>query len=146
MTTIAAVHLWRGKFLVHPRSRTTDGVWIFAGPVSALELDCSDAQISDAVRSALAASRSGIAHPSDWNSLGQELLRAAGNPSRRTFQADKVTVDVEVEPDGSVFIVTFENRGPKHGSVEKGRVPLSSRAKTGDELGARIREALETDA
>lgn len=146
MTTIAAVHLWRARFLVLPRSRTRDGVWIFASPVRTLEPDCSDADLSDAVRSALAASRSGVAHPSHWKPVGQELLQAAGSPSRRSFQADKLTVDVEPEQDGSVFVVAFENRGPKHGFVEKGRVALSNRAKAGSELGARIWEALRADA
>lgn len=141
MIRIAAVHLWQENLLVHPRSMTTEGVWITVPPVEILRSNCPDGDLSAAVRRALAASRNGVAHPIDWSGVGRELLGAARTRSWRKFDSGKVTVNVEADAE-SLSLVTFENRGRRHGFVERERIRLSEDSVTGDQLGARVRQLL----
>jgi hypothetical protein len=80
----ATAYLRKNKVFVHPDARTTDGVWIFWLPV--LMQDAVDgAELDAKILEALANSREGVPHPTDWTGLGEPLLQAAGVKSWNSF-------------------------------------------------------------
>src|SRR5690606_21058753 len=140
-TKLATIYFRQDSFVVHPNSRTVDGVWMLVPPVVVLPVDCMDADLAQAVRDALLASREGVEHPVDWKPVEKPLLNAAGCSSWRRFVVGTTAAEV-AEKEGRGSLLVLENRGVKQGFVDVHRIPLPESTMRGDELGARLREVL----
>lgn len=132
-----------GAFLIHPSSRTTDGVWILESPCVRLRIDVSDETLGQTVLAQLKASRTGVPHPTDWKSVARPLLDAAEVRSWSTFT--KGTLSVKVMADGDIVQVTpTANLGARGGFEELLAERRSLEAPSAQSLGTLVREAIES--
>lgn len=111
---LATVFLRRKVLLIHPSSRTTDGVWIMVAPCAVTPESTSDADLGGMVERALAQSTQNVPHPQQWGGLLKPLLSAAGVKSWRTFAEGAVCVQVQLSCD-EVRAIPTENLGAKEG-------------------------------
>src|SRR3989338_4755350 len=128
--------------LVHPSSRTTEGVWILSIPCVRLPTDCSDAELGEARQSALEGSKASVPHPTQWNGVLEPLLKVADVGAWKTFAKSAVCVEVEQEADGLNLIPTI-NRGINEGfRVDGPKTKSIAMPVSPDHLGASLREAI----
>ena len=132
----------RGEWLfVSSSSETTAGVWISAEPCVRLPVTCSDEELGEAVGKALDGSRTGVPHPTNWNTLPDPLLNAAGLRSWSRFSRGAVSVDVR-EVDGKLTLTPLKNLGPREGFVAADVGDLFVSLSAGSaEIGCQLRSA-----
>jgi hypothetical protein len=134
----ASIYLRRGKFFVDTESRTTAGFWIATGPVRVLN-ESDSAGVSEALKSALEASTTGVDTPSPGEDLTGPMLAAAGLKSWGSFVKDAKCVGATLA-DG-VITLTPDRKVDELGNY----VPISEKARTvrasSSELGSAIIES-----
>ena len=141
------VYFLDDSFLVHPLSKTVDGIWIFQGPAERLERKCGDEELGRAVIDALARSKLEIPQPFDWSVFNEESTRALEEwaiPSFHWLQRKASQCCVEGR-SGKLAIqptrnggVSGEKRGFK--PIVEARMVLTPEI-TEYQLGAAIRQA-----
>ena len=112
MMRMASIYRRQGKDYVTASSRTRDGFWLEEGPVDLL--DAGDPALAEAVRSALARSRHGIAAPKDWSSHRNRVAEAAGLKRFSAFAKGTALVSVKGEA-GQLRIMPHRNGGSRNG-------------------------------
>lgn len=117
----ATAYLRRNRIFVHADARTTDGVWIFWPPVLSQDA-VAGAALDSNILQALANSRDGVPHPTDWKSLADPLLQAAGVRSWDTFAHLAKCVEIETTENRIAFLPT------RHGGTRDGFEPLPAQA------------------
>jgi hypothetical protein len=143
---LAAMYSRQKDFVIQTECRTTAGVWIGSEPVQVLANESDIATVAQAVRIALAASRDGVAHPTDWKAVLQPHLNGAKIKSWSAFQKSAKMVGIEMS-GAELRIVPSRNGGTS--GDDKGYHPLPEAAivlATGcsdAELGSALRQALE---
>lgn len=131
--------------IVHPSSRTTDGVWILAEPCVRLSADVPDDALGEAVLAALAASRTDVPHPTNWKGIVQPLLAVAGVTTWAAFakRARCVHVSLDGNGDDTMHVTPTANLGPREGfeeiQNESRTLPAASSAQV---VGATVRRVL----
>jgi hypothetical protein len=108
---LATAYLRGSVVVTHSASQTTAGVWIASDPVSRCDAANSDC-VGRAVIDALAASESGVPHPSleEMSRLFNPVLRVAEVSTWRTFAARAKCV--QISSDGVRAILRpMTNRG-----------------------------------
>jgi|SRR5579859_7291122 len=110
----AAAFLRNGKIFLHPELRTTQGVWIFAEPVTVASESSRD--LGAQVLAALSQSSSIVAHPATWKGITDPLLRAAGVRSFSAFARSARCVGIYLDENG-MALTPMENRGPGKGFI-----------------------------
>jgi hypothetical protein len=120
----AAAYQLRNKFLAYSESRTVAGVWVAGSPFITLSLTSDADEVGRAVYEALAGSRDGVPHPSDWKSIPAERLGAAGMRSEADFMRGARLLNISY--DGSrISLEPTKNGGTK--GEDKGFIPLGDR-------------------
>jgi hypothetical protein len=137
----ATVYRRKSKFLVHASCRTTAGVWILTPPCIALEQDCEDLILGQAVRTALGCSREGVPHPVAWAGLLTPLLDAAGVKSWSTFARSASCAEIE-ETDATIAIVPTRNLGADEGFRAEPDRAMEVEVDAVAVLGERVRRVL----
>lgn len=138
----ATVYRRGPALLVHPSSRTTDGVWILSEPCVRLPSDCSDVEMGNAVLSALEGSKSPVPHPSQWKRVLEPLLKAAGVEAWKTFAKSAVCVEVEAQ-DGQLEFIPTENLGGDEGfQADESKKTGVTLPTTSEVVGATLRKVL----
>jgi hypothetical protein len=136
----ATIYRRKKQFLVHTSSRTTAGVWILSQPCVAISDASDDREFGQAIRLALAGSKTDVPHPQTWKGLLDPLLVLAQVKTWNTFSKQASCVEVEQE-DSRIIVIPTKNLGP-----EEGFQPDSSKqvvlARDSDELGATVRKLL----
>lgn len=117
---LATVFSRSTALIVHPSSRTTDGVWILAEPCVWLSADVSDDALGEAVLAALAASRTDVPHPTNWKGVLQPLLAVAGVTTWAAFAKSALCVHVSLDGDGddTMHVTPTANLGAREGFEE----------------------------
>jgi hypothetical protein len=139
----ATAYRTKDAFVVHAESRTTDGVWIATEPYIRLRMGCSLDELGEAVLAALAASRSEVAHPTDWKGVLKPLVKVAGLKSWSSLARVARCVGVEASSEGIAFVPS-ENLGPREGFAPRTDLALLvSRAAGAAALGRALSEAIE---
>jgi contact-dependent growth inhibition (CDI) system CdiI-like immunity protein len=110
----ASAYLRANGYFVHSDSETTCGVWVAGHPYLKLPLDVSAETLSQSVRDALAASREGIEHPTDWDAVEDPLPELGGARSWNEFMKKARYVSI-TEANGEIRIVPYANRGSAEG-------------------------------
>lgn len=129
--------------MVSSESRTTDGVWITAEPCIRLPTDCSSAELGKAALAALATSKTGVAHPTDWKGVVQPLLMATGVKSWSALAKIALCVAIEASTDGMVLVPTH-NLGGREGYEPKTELAVRvNRTASAATLGTALRDAFE---
>ena len=81
----ASLFQLKDRFLVHPESRTTSGLWLAVSDYVTLSLNASPTELGAAVGKALDQSVDGVPHPTVWTGLSRPRLAAAGVRSEGAF-------------------------------------------------------------
>lgn len=110
----ATVNERDGVLFICPSSLTVDGIWIDTGPLFKIEPGSSKHAIGEAILTALDASRVSVPQPSDWSSVTQPLLQAAGVKSWSTFMKRAKAVILRQDEIG-LSLIPHKNLGPKEG-------------------------------
>jgi hypothetical protein len=132
-------------FVIQPQSRTTAGLWIASEPVKVLASETDIATVAQSVRIALAASRDGVAHPTDWKAVLQPLLNGAKIKSWNAMQKSAKMVGIEMSDD-ELRVVPSRNGGTS--GNDKGYHSLTETAIvlppgcSDEELGSALSQAL----
>jgi len=140
---VAALYLRSGFILIVPHARSTAGVYIGIEPVLKLPEPVSEADLGDAVLSALASGREGLPHPSydEMQRLKSPVLRAAGVKTNSAFAKSALSCDIE--DDGNVISIAPMRRAPRGAFVGvPGKVVKTRRDVGAAAIGAAAREAL----
>jgi hypothetical protein len=136
----ASAYEWNGRILLHPDSKTTDGVWVGGQPVSSSDPD-NPIELGRAVLSALAGSKEGVPHPSIWGDTSAFLLKFAGAKSFRAFFGSARSVSIESQDDRVTFR-PYRNLGSRDGYR-----PIKGKDRTSlandSELGAALLSAFQ---
>ena len=101
-----------GYYYICAESQTTAGLWMGVRPFLKLGVDEPAARLGEAVCEALAASRTGIPHPTDWDAVEDPTLAMAGVKSVAKFAQGAKSVSVEDE-NGTLTIVPYKKMSPK---------------------------------
>jgi hypothetical protein len=109
----ASAYLFGGKVVLSPDDQTTTGLWITGEPVGAYD-PADPRALGEGVLQALARSRRGTPHPTDWKGRFDPVLRAAQAKSRKAFMASARLVLITAE-GGETVLEPTENRGGKEG-------------------------------
>jgi len=112
----ASAYRLRDRFLIHPESRTTSGVWLEMAPYVSVPLDSGPETMGEAIASALAASGSVVPHPTSWTGLSKPRLDAAGSKSEADFMRGARMVNVVLDGTGMRFEAT--HNGGTNGSAK----------------------------
>lgn len=110
---MASIYRRQDKDYVTASSRTLDGFWLEEGPVTVM--DAADPALPDAVLSALARSRQGIAAPKNFSTHVTRVVEAAGLKRYSAFA--KGTAHVGVLQEGGRLRVTPFRNGSREGYV-----------------------------
>jgi len=141
----ASAYRLRDRFLIHPESKTTSGVWLATAPYVPVPLDSGPEALGEAIASALAASGSGVPHPTSWTGLSKPRLEAAGSKSEADFMRGARLVHLALDRTAMRFEAT--NNGGTKGEA-KGFSEIRASARTlptvarFDEVGAALFETL----
>src|SRR5262245_44817058 len=118
---LANVYARASDLIIAPSSLTVCGVWIGASPVSRLVRTVPAEQIGAAVRQALAASQCDVPHPTDWKSVGTELLTVARLRSWNALERAAASCSVVSQAD-VLRVIPHRNGGTK--GPDRGYHPL----------------------
>lgn len=138
----ATAYKRRARLVVHASSRTTDGVWVLDEPCIGLDVHCEDEELGAAARQALASSRDGVPHPSNWSGVLQPLLAAAGVRSWNTFAKSASCIELE-DRDGALFLFPTANLGATEGFERQDALKLECTMANDSTLGATIRKLFQ---
>jgi hypothetical protein len=136
----------QNDFVIRPESRTISGVWIGWEPVQVLTCETDMTSLAQAIQSALATSREGVAHPVDWKAVSQPLFKAAKIKSWNALQNSAKMVGIEMS-DAELRIVPSRNGGTSgddkgyHSLPEKAIVLTAGCSE--EQLGSALSQALE---
>lgn len=122
---LASAYRLRNHFFFHPDSKTTAGVWLATPPYVSLPLDSDPKTLGEAVAAALAASVSGIPHPTSWAGLSKPRLDAAGSSSEAVFVRGARLVHVSL--DAATMTLEATHNGGSKGDT-KGFLELPASA------------------
>ena len=106
-----------GHYYICAESQTTVGLWMGVRPFLKLGVDEPAARLGEAVCEALAASRTGIPHPTDWDAVEDPTLAMAGVKSWAKFAKHAKHVAIEDE-NGTLRIIPYKQARPR-GSFEQ---------------------------
>lgn len=129
------------RLLVHPLSRTIEGVWILGEPCLSADESIDNERLGAMVRDALAGSRSGLPHPSDWTSLLSPLLVQAKVRSWNIFFESATCTEVEEDRGRTRVVPTKKHGGDGGFEAVLTRAVVVDGAATAD-VGAAVRSAL----
>lgn len=137
----ATVAARRDSLIVSSYSQTTAGFWVGNGAFEILDRDVGDDLLGEALKRALAESRTAVPVP-DWSVLPiAPILTALGLKSVATYM--KGTTEVSVTVGESMTLTPTRNGGTRQGFVEilSARVSLDRESEPAV-LGRAVREAL----
>ncbi len=112
----ACAYRLRDRFLFHPESETTAGVWLATAPYVSAPLDSGPGTLGEAIAAALAASVSGVPHPISWAGLTKPRLDAAGSKSEAIFMRGARLVSVS--QDGTTMTLEATHNGGAKGETK----------------------------
>lgn len=117
-------------------------MWILSEPCVRLPSDCSDAELGDALLSALEGSKLSVPHPTQWKGILEPLLKAAGVKAWKPFTKSAVCVEVEEEAGDLEFIPTV-NLGADEGfQADEAKKKSMTMPVSPDAIGTMLREAI----
>jgi hypothetical protein len=116
MMKSAAVYKRQGSYYTLSSSESKTGGWIDSPPYIALPATTAPEAVGTAALKALAASRTAVPHPTDWDAVVAPLLELAGASSWPEFMEGASHVGLE-ENHGRIMVTPYRNRGPKNGFV-----------------------------
>ncbi len=106
-----------GYYYICAQSQTTTGLWMGVRPFLKIGVDEPAARLGEAICEALAASRTGIPHPTDWDAVEVPLPAMAGVKSWAQFAKGAKCLGVEDE-NGALTIIPYKKMRPR-GSFEQ---------------------------
>jgi hypothetical protein len=112
---IAHVYRRADKYFVCASSKTRDGFWLEDGPAVVLPVG-NAAALDDAIRAALARSRSCIPAPKDWTAWRSSVLEVARYKRFSAFAKGTALVSIEQGSNG-LRAIPHRNGGSKEGYV-----------------------------
>jgi hypothetical protein len=115
----ATIYLTKHAHFLHSASQTTCGVWIAGCPLNKLPLEVSQADLKRSLHDALAASKTEVQHPTDWDAVVYPLPEMAGMKSWSQFMRTARCVNIELD-EGIIRFVVNTNRGPQEGFIPNG--------------------------
>jgi hypothetical protein len=136
--------------LIHASAKTVPGFLINSPPWITFSEDVRNAELGEAVRTALAAYREGVPAPdygsADWKALRRARCRAAGVNSERAYMTESAYVSLCAE-NGSLRLTPSRNggtRGDAKGFHFLPEFALRTQADPdSDAIGRAVREALD---
>lgn len=102
------------KTIIHPFSKTVDGLWIWDNPIYVFEKINIDDETLKAILETLSHSRSSVEHPRNWKGFYDPVLKKAGIQSMRKFFDSMKSVEFELE-NNVLKLIPMENLGSKEG-------------------------------
>lgn len=129
----------KGRFFIRSASKTTVGVWIDDGACFTADGSAPPVEIGAAVQAALAESRTGVPHPTDWKHVCSALLAVAGVRSMLTFE--RSAKRVEIVSDEQIVLSPTRNRGRDGFVIVAGRVIVLPPAAGSLEIGQALLSA-----
>ena len=137
----ATVYRRKHVLYVHPKSRTTDGLWIVTDPILKLDEPVGDSDIGSAIRAALDRSESNVPRPTNWDEISKVLLKGTGASSWSKFVQSTSCVIVTSTGD-ELSVMPTENRGARGGFAHEPDKVVVLRQASVSELGAVARKLL----
>jgi hypothetical protein len=110
----ATVYRRQVSFVVHPSSRTSDGVWILTEPCVRLSSEASDQVLGTAILAAIEASRTLEPSPANWGDVSSPLLVSAGVGTWSAFVKGTTSVELEMHA-GVLELLPTRNLGSAKG-------------------------------
>jgi len=141
----ACAYRLRDRYLFHPESSTMSGGWLATAPYVSAPLDSGPETLGEAIAAALAASVSGVPHPTSWTGLSKPRLDAAGARSETAFTHGTRLVSVSLRATTIALEATHnggtkgQNRGFSELPASAKKLPAATRL---GELGAAFCEML----
>jgi hypothetical protein len=134
----ATIYCKTDGWYLHPDSKTTVGVYIGTPPHLRLDIGVSSEDLGKAIHSALAGSRCGVPHPTDWDKVVRPTLDLARVKTWRGFAKDARCVSILLD-DKSLMIETWSK--DQHMNFVAG--PDASRCLPHDASAAEIGDAVK---
>jgi len=106
----ASLFQLKDRYLVHPESRTTSGLWLAVPDYVTLSLNTSPNELGAALGRALDQSVDGVPHPKVWTGLSKPRLDAAGVRSESAFVRGACCVGVRRSEE--MVLKPSRNGGP----------------------------------
>lgn len=148
MTKCCSVYEMPFGYIIHPESRTVDGIWVFHGPVERLSNEVGVSALGSSVFNALSVSCVDIPNPEDWKAFNNEAKTLLNEQGVSSFMAiHKSGRLVSAKSDGEHICLTPTKNGGTSGD-DRGYHDLSEIAIsvscfcTAAELGRAIKCAL----
>jgi hypothetical protein len=146
----ASAYKRAGLILIYASAKTVPGFLIDTPPWITLSDEVRNAELGEAVRTALAAYREGVSVPdylsADWKALRRARYRAAGVNSERAYMTGSTYVSLCAE-NGSLRLTPSRNggtRGDGKGFHFLPEFELQTQANPdSDAIGRAVREALD---
>ena len=136
----ATIYQREDKVFCHSSCKTTQGFWLLSKPVTVAPVT-EVAAIGDNLRDCLAASQTGVPHPTDFKNVSKPLFALAGVRSATAFSTYAKSVLVGQEDDGSITLYPTQNGGRREGYIPLMDRIITITSSDGD-LGQSVIEAL----
>lgn len=127
---------------IHSNAQTTCGVWLAVAPFTKLAADVSTEELGKAVEQALDASRIGIEHPSNWDTIDCPLPELAGVKSWATFMRNARCTNIK-EMNEYIELTPNRNLGPSEGYEPISEAKIVLTLKSHDRIGFALLSAFE---
>lgn len=142
----AASYRHKEKYIIHPYSQTTDGVWIAWDPVVTLGVAQENSAFGAALIEALDRSLVGVPHPKDWSTVGRSLLAIRGVRSWRNLYRYATSIEIEERDNGAIALQPTRRMLGGGFEADESREVFSSReaaAKLGELAIALLKQELD---
>jgi hypothetical protein len=106
----AEIYLRKGNFYITSKSKTTTGLFIFAGPITVEKDSLSDEALGKNILDTLVFSTENIPNPIDWSQYLKPFLALAKVKSWKTFMSDTELISLE-NINGTIELVPCVNQG-----------------------------------
>ena len=136
----ANVYKFGDRVIVCSLSKTTAGVWIVHGTVTAVAVS-NQTGLGGLVLAALDGSISGIPHPKVWSGLFDPVLREAGVKTYSAFIKKASLIDVR-RNESTVALIPMQNQGAKDGFLPDENAKHSLENPAADALGQAVTRLL----
>jgi hypothetical protein len=113
----AGIYHRKGRYLVHAKASTTEGLVVFSEPTFTFEDNVEPDELGRAIVVALDAFRAGVRHPrtsAEWKAVLVALLALGGVKTYSTFCKSARCVNIEEESERVVLTPT-RNLGARGG-------------------------------
>lgn len=111
MEKIISVYRRKGKIIIGPNHKTTDGVWIDSGPYEICTDSIDTGELGKIILKTIKKSKNGIPHPISWDGFTKPLQKASGVKSYSSFLNG--TLRCSVELSDKLYFMPYRNGGYK---------------------------------